>query len=188
MRKIMGLLIALCLVGLFLAPSADASISGGSGGGRWVLLTGTGGSEGNVTANCSIPTYLPNYTANNLSVAFSNADWVSLTYVVNVTINGTTYTTGAIAVATNSTATGYINISADALDLGSDLNVTVELLNDTYVQEDVFWGTVDMVDMFGHTSGMLVDLMVAMMTIFVVIGMFQMLMASTEDITREDED
>jgi len=186
MKRMMAFALTLLLVGVLCAPGlVDASSTDGSGGSRDAVLTGTTGTNGNVTATVDAPTYIANYTNVSLQVAFANADWVNHTYVVNWTLNGTTYTTGAVAVEYNGTATGYVNITADTFAVANGLNLTISLMNDTYVQEDVWYGELNTEDIYGVTSGTIIDLMIVVVAILAIMMVFQFMVKSFGEMQKK---
>ena len=186
MKRLMAFALTLCLVGLLFAPgSVDASTTSGSGGGRSVELVDVL-TDGNLSVAVPAPSYFANYTEQNYSVVFSNANWTSQTYVVNFTVNGTTYSTGEIVVATNVTATGYIVIPADAHAVENGLNLTVELFDaSTYTLQDVAWLEINAVDVYGGLTGTVVDLMIVVVTILVIMMIFKFLLESTSGMEKK---
>jgi len=165
--KILSASAILIAFALLLVPLVSASIETGTGQSRELDLVYDAG-DGYVNATVGIPEYMRNDTNQSFSVSFVSDSWTYQNVTLNVTINGTAYTTGIIMVANNGTTTGYINITEDDLDLGTGFNLTVELDEDG-TTEDAFWGTIDLVDQSTYNTRFMSETMMSVMTAFLVI-------------------
>lgn len=171
--KILSASAILIAFALLLAPLVSASSVTGTGQSRELELVFDAG-DGYVNATIGIPEYMRNDTNQSFEVSFVSDSWTSNEVELIVTINGTAFTTGVITVAENGTATGYVNITEDTLDLGLGQNLTVEL--DNGGTEDVYWGTIDLVDASKFSSLHMSEIMMSVMTAFIVIGVIIMAM------------
>ncbi|MHA1285902.1 MAG: hypothetical protein ACTSPB_00735 [Candidatus Thorarchaeota archaeon] len=172
--KILSASAILIAFALLLAPLVSASSETGTGQSRELDLV-FDATDGYVNATVGIPEYMRNDTNQSFEVSFVSDSWSYQNVTLNVTINGTAYTTGIIMVANNGTATGYINITEDDLDLGTAFNLTVELDEDG-TTEDVYWGTIDLVDASEFSTRNMSEIMMSVMTAFIVIGVIIMAM------------
>jgi len=172
--KILSASAILIAFALFLAPLVSASEVTGTGQNRELDLVYDAG-DGYVNATISIPEYMRNDTNQSFTVSFVSDSLTYQNVTLNVTINGTAYTTGIIMVANNGTATGYINITEDTFDLGNGFNLTVEL-DENGTTEDVYWGTIDLVDASEFSTRNMSEIMMGVMTAFIVIGVIIMAM------------
>lgn len=165
--KILSASAILIAFALLLAPLVSASSETGTGQSRELDLVFDAG-DGYVNATVGIPEYMRNDTNQSFVVSFVSDSLTYQNVTLNVTINGTAYTTGIIMVANNGTTTGYINITEDDLDLGSGFNLTVEL-DENGTTEDVYWGTIDLVDASEYSTRNMSEIMTSIMTTIILI-------------------
>lgn len=185
--------ISLMLIGLlFLAlstPLVSASSETGSGSSRTVTFN-----DSFVDCNTTVvvPTVLNNETANSFAftVIEESGSW-GCNYTFNITIydNNVTWWNGTVTIDgdPNDNTTGYINFTADTLAITDNANITITMQwkNWTSSNDDVWWGTVDIVDQATYTIRVVtLELMVSILGFGLVILFIAKVLGSMKDMGK----
>jgi hypothetical protein len=168
MNKFLSYALAILVVVAFATPLVSASSETGSGTNRTVTFN-----DSFVDTNTTVvvPTILNNATDNSFAFVVSDESGVwGSNYAFNITIydNNVTWYNGTVNIVgtPSENTTGYINFTANTFDLVNDANITITMQwsNWTATNDDVWWGTVDIVDANTYTiSVVTVDLMVSVL-------------------------
>ena len=155
-------------------PLACASSETGSGSSRTVTFHD---SFQDCNTTVIVPTVLNNETNNSFAfvVMDESGNWGN-NYTFNITIydNNVTWWNGTVDIdgVPNENTTGYINFTANTFDVVDDANITITMQwqNFTSTNDDIWWGTVDIVDQDTFTIRVTtVELMVSVLAFGLVI-------------------
>jgi len=149
-KRFMALAMTLLVVVAFATPLANASTVDGTGSNRTVTFYDQF-KDTNTTV--VVPTVLNNGTDNSFAftVIDESGSWGS-NYTFNITIydGNATWWNGTVDIVgvPNADTTGYINFTAYTFSVVDDANITITMQwsNWTSTNDDVWYGTVDIVD------------------------------------------
>ena len=150
MKKFITYALAILVVFALATPLVSASSETGSGSSRTVTFND---SFVNTNTTVVVPEIINNETANSYAfvVMDESGAWGS-NYTFNITIydNNVTWYNGTVDVVgiPSENTTGYINFTADQIALVDNANITISMQwsNWTASNDDVWYGTVDVVD------------------------------------------
>jgi len=186
MKKFITYALAILVVFAFATPLVSASSETGSGSSRTVTFND---SFVNTTTTVVVPTILNNETANSFAfvVMDESGVWGS-NYTFNITIydNNVTWYNGTVDVVgiPSENTTGYINFTADQIAIVNDANITITMQwsNWTATNDDVWYGTVDVVDAQNYNIRVTTyEMMIAILSMGLVILFIGKVLGSMKD-------
>lgn len=167
MKKFISYIMIAFVIVAFATPLVSASSETGSGSTRTVTFN-----DSFVDTNTTVvvPTILNNETNNSFAFVVVDESGGVSEYTFNITVydnNATWYNeTVDITTVADENVTGYINFTANTFDLVDDANITITMQwsNWTATNDDVWYGTVDIVDDANYqirvvTSGLLISVL-----------------------------
>lgn len=188
-RKFSLLFTILAVASLLAAVGVNPAVgsnSGGSGQDRWVHLDNGETEKYNVDANLTVPeTISENFTFEG-NLTYEDLNGTSddeVTTWVNITVNGTTFSSGGVTQSSNET----VNIEIDAEDLKVNENVSIEARLETDTGLTDSWsGYVEVISDTNYLfSVWMVNFIVELIPIFVILGFLIPLISKIANIGDE---
>lgn len=181
MRKYTLVLSMLLVVAMITSSLAMASSETGTGQDRTVSFSDP---YQFTNATVIVPAVLNNESANSFEFTVLDESGSASDFGFYILVNGTIYDDVNITSVDDGNATGWVNFTADAFELGDDVDINVTMyFTSNYTAVDWWNGTVDIVDANTFSIRITtVELVMSMMGIVIVILLISKVLGSIKDV------